>query len=146
MGDGPVVLVVDDDAGLRGALRRLLERKGVATVAAASLAGAREQLVAYRRTIEVVIVDLGLGAEEGLDLVREVRRSSARPSILVFSAEADGAAGAQAAALGADEILVKPACPEAILAAVRRILGPAHAEPTGEWLRTHPASGKQRTP
>jgi DNA-binding response OmpR family regulator len=140
----PIALIVDDDPRVREALQRLLEREGLDTVGAGNLAGARERIARHRDTLQVVIVDLGLGEEDGLDLVRELRRSDPPPSILVFSAVADGARGAQALALGVDRVLTKPASPDAIVDAVRRVLAGADPGVAGEWLRTHPPRGSHR--
>ena len=141
----PIALIVDDDPFVREALRRLLEREGIETVGAAGLGEARERVARHRDRLRVVVADLGLGEEDGLDLVRELRRSELPPSILVFSAAADGAPGAQALALGVDRVLTKPASPDAIVAAVRRILGRGDPGVAGERLRTHPSRGSHRT-
>jgi DNA-binding response OmpR family regulator len=71
------VLVVDDDASIRLLCRVNLEFEGHRVVEAASLGEARRILAAER--IEVVLLDLHVGSERGLDLLRELRRD--RPEV-----------------------------------------------------------------
>jgi DNA-binding response OmpR family regulator len=137
----PVVLIVEDNFFVRKALGRLLEREGIPSVDAAGLEEAREHLVGHGATLRAVVIDIDLGDENGLDLVHELRQGGRRPKILVFSASLDNASRAGAIGLVADEVLVKPASPKAILAAVQRQLDAAGSGTTGEWLRTHPSCG-----
>lgn len=123
MGRKPVVLVVDDDTSVREALGRLLCREGYDVDLASGLTAARRFVALRRSALRVAIVDVGLGAENGIDLVRELRAWDTPPAILVFSAAPDAAARAEAQALGVDEFLAKPASPGIILASMRRILG-----------------------
>ena len=62
-----MVLIVDDDGGIRQALARLLQQHGFPVTVAASLAEARA--AAHQQRVDAVILDLGLGAESGLDLL-----------------------------------------------------------------------------
>ena len=145
MDANPIVLIVEDDPFVRTALCRLLDREGIASIDAAGLDEARECLARHGATLRAGVVDVELGAENGLDLVNELHHRGSPLSILVFSASLDGASSAEAIGLGAAEVLPKPAPPEAILAAVRRRLDAAGSGTTGEWLRTHPSCGI-RTP
>ena len=73
------VLVVDDDAAIRLLCRVNLEFDGHRVVEAASLDEARTILAG--EPVKVVLLDLHLGNERGLDLLRELRRD--RPGIPV---------------------------------------------------------------
>ena len=141
MGAGSIVLIVDDDASVREALQRLFAREGIGAIGARNLSEARERIASHATTLRIAIIDLELGQEDGLDLVRELKGSASPPSILVFSAAADGGARAQSLALHAEDVLAKPASPQAILAAVRRSLGDKYPGVIGERMRTHPSRG-----
>ena len=122
----PIVLVVDDERPVREALVRLFERAGMPALGASGLAAARRLVDRHRASLRAVTVDLRLGREDGLDLVREIGRSPGAPAVVVFSASADGPARARALALGAHDVLDKPASPSAILDAVRRVQDAPH--------------------
>jgi DNA-binding response OmpR family regulator len=141
----PAVLLVEDDPSVRNALVRLLDRDGLCTLGVASLAEARDALVRHRSTLEVLIVDLGLGEEDGLDLVHENRQAKLPLPILIFSAAADSPAVLESLSLGVHEVLLKPAPPTAILAAVRRVIADGGPGMAGGRLRTHPSRGDHRT-
>src|SRR5262245_8066282 len=71
-GDRPRVLVVEDDRGLRLALRRALEGLGCEVAAAADAVTAAERFGGVRP--HLVVLDLRLPRGDGLDLCRRLRR------------------------------------------------------------------------
>ena len=73
------VLIVDDDAAIRLLCRVNLELEGHRVVEAAYLAEARAALAA--EPVEVVLLDLHIGNERGIDFLRELRRD--RPQVAV---------------------------------------------------------------
>ncbi|HEX7168270.1 MAG TPA: response regulator [Acidimicrobiales bacterium] len=83
-GDGPVVLVVDDEAGIRRALGAALTARGLSVAVAATGAEARAHLVTHR--VDIVILDLGLPDVDGVALCREMRATTTVP-IIVLTAE-----------------------------------------------------------
>jgi DNA-binding response OmpR family regulator len=76
---GHTVLVVDDDASIRMLCRLNLELDGWSVREAATLAQAREQLVP--EGVDVVLLDMHVGAENGVEFLRELRRE--RPGLKV---------------------------------------------------------------
>jgi DNA-binding response OmpR family regulator len=76
---GHTVLVVDDDASIRMLCRLNLELDGWSVREAATLAQAREQLVL--EGVDVVVLDVHVGSENGVELLRELRRD--RPALKV---------------------------------------------------------------
>lgn len=81
MDPGGCVLVVEDEAVLRRNLTRLLERRGLAVVAASSVTEARALL--QRAAVDAAILDVSLPDGDGLDLLPLTRSSHS----LVVSAE-----------------------------------------------------------
>jgi DNA-binding response OmpR family regulator len=76
---GHTVLVVDDDASIRMLCRLNLELDGWSVREAATLAQAREQLA--HGGVDVVVLDMHVGSENGAELLRELRRE--RPGLKV---------------------------------------------------------------
>jgi two-component system, OmpR family, response regulator len=71
--------------------------------------------------IDLVVLDLKLGAESGLDLARRLSDQSAIP-IVMLSGQSEEADRIMALELGADDYLTKPFSPRELLARVRAIL------------------------
>jgi two-component system KDP operon response regulator KdpE len=114
-----LVLIVEDDAGIRAVLRTLLESQHYRVVEAET--AARGAIEARQHRPDLVILDLGLPDRDGVALIREVRRYSPLP-ILVLSArtmEADKIAALDA---GADDFVAKPFSAPEMLARVRAAL------------------------
>jgi two-component system, OmpR family, KDP operon response regulator KdpE len=99
------VLLVEDDRELRALLQSSLALEGFQVRSAASLSEARALL--EHDGPELLILDLGLPDGDGATLVREVRRSSALP-ILVVSARHLEAQKVALLDAGADDYLSKP--------------------------------------
>ena len=76
---GHTVLVVDDDPSIRLLCRLNLELDGWRVVEAASLSQARERLAGD--DVDVVVLDVHVGSENGLEFLRELRRE--RPQLKV---------------------------------------------------------------
>ena len=101
----PSVLIVDDEAKIRSALRQALERE-VGTIFEA--ANGRDAIsIAEQRRPAVVIIDLGLPDMEGIDVCRTIRAWSSVP-ILVLSARTDEQEKALLLEAGADDYITKP--------------------------------------
>jgi two-component system KDP operon response regulator KdpE len=113
------VLVVEDDADIRRLLRALLEAEGYRVVEADSAARALVESRSHQP--DVVLVDLGLPDRDGQALIRDVRRFSSVP-ILVLSARTLEAEKIQALDSGADDYVTKPFNSGELLARVRAAL------------------------
>jgi DNA-binding NtrC family response regulator len=119
------VLVVDDDAAVRVALQRLLVRAGMQVVTAIDTREAIAATREHRDSLCAIIVDLGLGREDGAALVRHLRRRRPGLGIVIFSGNAEGAVRQDLLMLGVRDYIVKPAPLPRIVDAVRRAIDPA---------------------
>jgi len=114
-----LVLIVEDDAGIRGIVRTLLESQHYRVVEAES--AARGAIEARHHRPDLAIVDLGLPDRDGLSLIREIRSFSPMP-ILVLSARTMEAAKVAALDAGADDYVTKPFSSPEMLARIRAAL------------------------
>jgi len=115
----PHILVVDDDPAIRELLSAYLERNDLRVTTVAN--GAAMRALLGKQVIDLVVLDLKLGAESGLDLARRLREQSAIP-IVMLSGQSDEADRVMALELGADDYLNKPFSPRELLARMRAIL------------------------
>lgn len=116
------VLVADDFDDLREQLVRAFRRRGLASEGAASHEAALT--LALEASFDLAVVDLRLGADSGLELVRDLKRLHPEMRVVVLTGYGSIASALQAMRLGAHDYLTKPADADEILAAAR-----AHPEP-----------------
>jgi DNA-binding response OmpR family regulator len=123
------VLVVDDEPKIREVVHDYLVDAGFHVVEAADGAKALERIAA--QPPDLVVLDLGLPAVDGLEVARVVRGRSNLPIIMLTARgeEIDRVVGLE---LGADDYLVKPFSPRELVARVKAVLrradGPAEPE------------------
>jgi two-component system response regulator MprA len=120
------ILVVDDDRGVREALRRALALAGYEVQLAEDGEAALELLV--QAVPEAVVLDVGLPGVDGLEVCRRVRRMGSRAPILVLTARdavSDRIDGLDA---GADDYMVKPFDVGELQARLRALLRRANPE------------------
>jgi two-component system KDP operon response regulator KdpE len=113
------VLVVDDEPPIRRFLRTSLTAAGNRIVTAENAAEALKALTAEKP--DLVILDLGLPDKSGLEVIAEIRRSSAVP-IIVLSARDDERTKVEALDLGADDYVSKPFGMAELMARLRAAL------------------------
>lgn len=102
------ILLVDDDAGFLAALERLLVQDGHHTRRAASGAAALAEAGPEAESVDLVIADLDLCQESGLELARELRRRGPSLPLILLSAAPDASSYLEALRLGVYEYLSKP--------------------------------------
>ncbi|MDN5767387.1 MAG: response regulator transcription factor [Humibacillus sp.] len=101
----PRLLLLEDDDGIRTALRLSMEDEGYEVVDAAN---AEAALAAVRaRAPDLMLVDLMLGGMDGFSFIRSVRPNSSAP-IIVLSARSDTHDIVAALEAGADDYVTKP--------------------------------------
>lgn len=116
------ILVVDDERAIRELVRRLLVSAGYDCGTAGSSAEAAELL--GRQSFDVLLADLQLPGESGLDLLARVRDRHPNTAAIVMSGVHDPQLADASRSLGASGYLVKPFSPEElwseVLYALRR--------------------------
>jgi DNA-binding NtrC family response regulator len=118
-----LALVVDDDSDTREVLAQILELHGISCVQADSAMGAMLQLRANRR-IGLLITDLRMGPESGLDLIREIRDSErAALPIIIISGDASVKDAIAAMHFSVVDFLLKPIDTSTLVKLAREELG-----------------------
>lgn len=111
------VLVVDDDAGVRDLMVKVMQEEGYQVQAAAD--GAEALAAARRSAPKVVLLDLRLPGQSGWTVFRELRRLIPALSIVVVTAETHQSETARAA--GASAFFEKPLDFPSLLRAIRAL-------------------------
>jgi DNA-binding response OmpR family regulator len=114
------IIVVDDDPTLRQMVIGYLEEHSVPTRAASNRAELRCHLEETQPSL--IILDLRLGQEDGLDLLREIRSHSDVPVIITTGHRLDEIDRIVGLELGADDYIIKPFSLRELLARVRAVL------------------------
>jgi DNA-binding response OmpR family regulator len=120
------ILVVDDEPKIATLARDYLEHAGFAVLTAGD--GPSALTTIRQRRPDLVVLDLGLPGLDGLDVTRELRRSSTIPIVMLTARddELDKLLGLE---LGADDYLTKPFSPRELVARVRAVLRRADRAP-----------------
>ncbi|MDR3438470.1 response regulator [Telmatospirillum sp.] len=119
MPEQPHILVVDDDTRLRQLLKKYLADNGYLVSTAANAAEARQQLEAM--AFDLLVLDVMMPGENGLELARSLRVDSSVPILLLtaMGESSDRIAGLET---GADDYLTKPFEPRELLLRISSIL------------------------
>lgn len=130
MSDGPLVLVVEDDAAVRGLLETGLRLDGFV------VEGARdglEGLVKIRiRRPDAVVLDLSMPGVHGLRLLDELDEEGVALPVVVVTGDLEAGAEARSR-LGHENVFIKPFDVDELSGRLRRIAGPGpHGDPDKE--------------
>jgi two-component system response regulator CpxR len=124
------ILLADDDVELAQLLRDFLTREGFE----ASIAHTADEAIAAARSggFDALVLDVMMPGRSGLDALRELRRESALP-VLMLTALGEDIDRILGLELGADDYIPKPCNPRELAARLRAVLRRAHGE-SGEAL------------
>lgn len=113
------ILVVEDDAKIRTLLRNVMEHEGYCVLEAEN---ARQVMDLIKSScISLITLDIHLGADNGLELAREIRRVSRVPIIMITGKDdvIDRVVGLE---IGADDYITKPFHVREVIARIRSVL------------------------
>jgi DNA-binding response OmpR family regulator len=115
----PHVLALDDDPAMRQLIADYLRDNDLRVTTVAT--GDEMARALSEHAIDVIVLDLRLAGEDGMELARQVRAESTIPIVIVTGRrdEADRVMGLE---LGADDYITKPFSPRELLARVRAVL------------------------
>ncbi len=132
--DAPHLLIVDDDRRIRDLLSRYLLHEGYRVTTADNAAEARAKL--HGMDFDLLILDVMMPGENGLDLAKSLRENSSVP-ILILSARGEAEMRIQGLEIGVDDYVAKPFEPRELSLRVASILKRAQpaAPQTAESVR-----------
>jgi two-component system, OmpR family, response regulator len=119
MSESTHILVVDDDRDIRTLLSEYLEKNGFRTSAVADGKGMRRVLDQVH--VDLIVLDVMLPGEDGLQLCRELRQKSQLP-VIMLTALGDDVDRIVGLEVGADDYLAKPFNPRELLVRIRAVL------------------------
>jgi two-component system nitrogen regulation response regulator NtrX len=129
----PLILVVDDERGVRSSLKGILEDEGFETHSAAD---GEECLSAVIRTeFAVVLLDVWLPGMDGLQVLEQVRRVSPSTSVIMISGHGSIETAVRATKLGAFDFVEKPLSLEKTLLVVKNALQQRKLQEENRQLR-----------
>ena len=115
----PLVLAVDDEAGILRLVKLELSQQGFRVVTAGS--GEEALRVAEEQRPDIVLLDIVMPEMTGLEVMRKLREQSNAPVILVTAKDTDSDK-VRGLELGADDYIVKPFSPDELGARIRAVL------------------------
>lgn len=120
------ILIVDDDDKIRTLLRNVLEDEGFSVLEAASAAEVDATLETC--VVDLITLDIHLGADNGLEIARDIRRRHQVPIIMVTGQDdiIDRVVGLE---LGADDYITKPFHVREVVARIRSVLRRSGSNP-----------------
>ena len=129
------LLIVDDEPPIRRLLRTSLAVQGYRILEAGNARVALD--VIAREAPEVVLLDLGLPDQDGLEVIRQLRAAGSKVAIIVLSSRGDEPGKVEALDLGADDYVTKPFGMAELVARIRTALRHRVQRQGAEPLFTH---------
>ncbi len=121
------ILIVDDDPKIRSLLRNVMEGEGYCVSEAETSAAALHQV--ETTSINLVMLDVRLGADNGIEVAREIRNTSRVP-IIIVSGRNDVIDRVVGLEVGADDYITKPFHVREVVARVRSVLRRSEGQAT----------------
>ncbi|WP_077036676.1 response regulator [Pelomonas sp. KK5] len=114
------ILVVDDDAAMRELIADYLGENELQVTTVAS--GTAMNRVLAEEVVDLVVLDLRLGGEDGMTLARRLRESGSPLPVIIVTGKTEEADRVMGLELGADDYITKPFSPRELLARIRAVL------------------------
>jgi DNA-binding response OmpR family regulator len=121
------VVALDDDPAVRHLVAEYLAENDLRVTAVGT--GKELSAVMGSETVDVVVLDVRLKGEDGMQIARKLREESAIP-ILMLTGRAEEADRVMGLEIGADDYLTKPFSPRELLARIRALLRRARSQAT----------------
>ena len=122
------VLAVDDDPSARQLIQDYLGYNEIRVTALETGKQIRE--VMERDAVDLLVLDLRLPGEDGMEIARKLRQDVPGLPIIMLTGRRDEADRVMGLELGADDYLVKPFSPRELLARIRALLRRSRAQQT----------------
>ncbi len=127
------ILIVDDEQDIRESLEELLKLEGYQPVAAST--GEEGLKKAEERPFDLVLLDISLPDQSGIDVLRSIKRDSPDTGVIMITAYDSGQTAFQASKEGADSYITKPWDNDRVLLEVRNALDKSRLQLENVQLR-----------
>jgi two-component system nitrogen regulation response regulator NtrX len=136
------ILVVDDEPGIRQALRQMLEYEGYSVRAAKD---GPEALAAYReRPADLVLLDIKMAPMDGLEVLERLRQEDPDATVVMVSGHGNVETAVEALKRGAFDFLEKPPDRDVVLRRIANALAERDLERENAQLRLKVGDGTRR--
>jgi two-component system, NarL family, nitrate/nitrite response regulator NarL len=115
------VLIIDDHELVSAGLRMLIESEPEMKVVGKATNSADALALAAKEKPSLILLDLDLGPESGIDLLPELRKAAASARVLIVTALKDSDMHRRAARLGAAGLVLKEQAADVLLKAIRKV-------------------------
>lgn len=129
------ILIVDDEASLRTALFRALDRKGYQVITAASIKEA-ETISQSDKALDLALVDLRLPDGDGIELMTKLKSLHPRMQVIILTGHATIETAVEATRKGAFHFVTKPCNLDEIISLVDRALSQSTLEKENQQLKS----------
>jgi DNA-binding NarL/FixJ family response regulator len=117
------VILADDHTLVRAGIRRILESQPQFEVVAEAANGAAALEALGRHQADVLVLDLNMNGLEGIDVLREVKRTSPDLKVVILTMHSGREYVTRALAEGADGYLLKDSAVQDLAAAIESVIG-----------------------
>jgi DNA-binding response OmpR family regulator len=128
------VLIVEDDARIASFLDKGLRAEGYSVTTAATANEAEAALALFDQQLDLMLLDLGLPAGDGEDILRRLRRRGSPLPVIVLTARAEVADRVRGLDAGANDYVTKPFAFEELLARIRAVRRTADSPGSSELI------------
>lgn len=114
------VLIIDDEAGLRNTLTRILQKIGCNAIGAQN--GSEALSLLSNSPFDMVFLDLWLPVMDGLQILSEIRKIDPKLPVILLTAHGSMDSALKAMRLGATDYLIKPVNPDQLISLTKSVL------------------------
>ncbi len=118
----PHLLVVDDEASIRGTVARILQGIGCSVTTSASGEEALRRLDVQEHRFDLVLLDLRMPDIDGITLLNQIRKNYADLPVILMTAYGSFNSAVDALHLGAADYLLKPINPTLLIERIQKTL------------------------
>lgn len=129
-----LILIIDDDPGLRKTLADILKVKGYETLA--SKDGAEGLSLLQKNAVDLTLIDLGLPDISGLDVLSRIKADHPSTAVIIVTGNATLESAIEATSLGAFSYLLKPYEIDQLMLQIKRAIEKQRADQNQEKLYT----------
>jgi len=116
------ILIIDDHAIVRDGLKRIIESQGSGVVFGEASTGAEALQLARDRDWDLAVLDLSLGKQNGLEILKQLKQMRPRLPVLIFSMHAEEQYARRAFTAGASGYVTKDSSTAELAKAINSLL------------------------